>query len=87
MSDLGNEIVLRPRFEISLATEMEKLKTVFDEKAQHPFFIKRIDEHIYIRFQKENTSFWSAQLHLELTSFEKGTTKRITLLSLNHYIT
>ncbi|WP_350287898.1 GTP-binding protein [uncultured Croceitalea sp.] len=75
MSDLGNEIVLRPRFELSLVTEFEKLVAIFDQKAKNPFSIKRIDEHIYIRFKKEETMFWSPQLHLELTSFEKGITK------------
>lgn len=75
MSDLGNEIVLRPRFELSLVTEFEKLTAIFDQKAKNPFSIKRIDEHIYIRFKKEETTFWSPQLHIELTSFEKGITK------------
>ncbi|MDT0606812.1 GTP-binding protein [Croceitalea rosinachiae] len=75
MSDLGNEIVLRPRFEISLVTEIEKLMAFFDQQTQNPFVIKRIDEHIYIRFRQEETTFWSPQLHIELTSFEKGITK------------
>ncbi len=75
MSDLSNEIVLRPRFEISLATEIEKLEEVFDKQTEKTFSIKRIDEHIYIRFHKEETTFWSPQLHLELTSFEQGVTK------------
>ncbi len=72
MSDLVNEIVLRPRFDIRLYTDPEILKTAFDIQAKDPFLLKRIDEHIYIRFKKEATNFWSPQLHLEISSFSKG---------------
>ncbi|WP_190809836.1 GTP-binding protein [Flagellimonas sp. S3867] len=75
MSDLTNEIVLRPRFELSLNTELEQLKLVFDECSKEPFLVKRLDEHIYIKFKKKDTTFWTPQLHLELTSFEKGVSK------------
>lgn len=75
MSDFTNEIVLRPRFEVSLKEDIEQLKLVFDKSAKHPFLIKRLDEHIYIRFKKTDTTFWSPQLHLELTSFEEGISK------------
>ncbi len=75
MSDLANEIVLRPRFEVSLRADIEALKSVFDQSQQDKFLIKRLDEHIYIRFKKMDTTFWSPQLHLELTSFEKGVSK------------
>ncbi|MGW9684032.1 GTP-binding protein [Flagellimonas sp. 2504JD1-5] len=75
MSDLPNEIVLRPRFELSLNTELEHLESIFDEGAKDPFQVKRLDEQIYIRFKKSETNFWTPQLHLELTSFEKGVSK------------
>ncbi len=75
MSDLANEIVLRPRFEVSLRADIEALKSAFDQSQQDKFLIKRLDEHIYIRFKKMDTTFWSPQLHLELTSFEKGVSK------------
>ncbi|SNY94005.1 GTP-binding protein [Flagellimonas pacifica] len=75
MSDLPNEIVLRPRFELSLNTELEGLKQAFDHCSKEPFMVKRLDEHIYIRFKKKDTTFWTPQLHLELTSFEKGVSK------------
>ncbi|WP_396591697.1 GTP-binding protein [Allomuricauda sp. R78024] len=75
MSDFANEIVLRPRFEVSLKEDIEQLKLVFDKSSKDPFLIKRLDEHIYIRFKKTDTTFWSPQLHLELTSFEKGISK------------
>ena len=75
MSDFTNEIVLRPRFEISFHEDLEQLKSVFDKKAPDPFLVKRLDEHIYIRFKKSETNFWTPQVHLELTSFEKGISK------------
>lgn len=75
MSDFTNEIVLRPRFEIAFKEDLERIKAVFDHQAQDPFLIRRLDEHIYIRFKKSETTFWSPQLHLELTSFEQGTSK------------
>lgn len=72
MSDLINEIILRPRFDIVIKKEVEALKSAFDVAPTAPFLLKRIDEHIYIRFQKEQTTFWSPQLHLEISSFEEG---------------
>ncbi|MCL6267789.1 GTP-binding protein [Flagellimonas myxillae] len=75
MSDFTNEIVLRPRFEVPLKEDLDRLKTVFDRKAPHPFLVKRLDEHVYIRFKKSETNFWTPQVHLELTSFEKGISK------------
>ncbi len=72
MSDLVNKIILRPRFDIRLHTTPDILQSAFDIEARHPFLLKRIDEHIYIRFKKEATTFWSPQLHLEISSFEKG---------------
>lgn len=72
MSELVNEIILRPRFDIRLYTNPEILKKAFDIKPEEPFLIKRIDEHIYIRFNKASTNFWSPQLHLEISSFSAG---------------
>lgn len=72
MSELGNEIVLRPRFKIEVSTDLESLKTTFDIVAKNPFSLKRLDEHVYLRFEKSQTDFWSPQLHLEMTSFKKN---------------
>ncbi|AWX43951.1 hypothetical protein HME9304_00949 [Flagellimonas maritima] len=72
MKNIGNEIVLRPRFAISLNSDLEPLMEIFDQTKQDQLLVKRLDEHIYIRFRKKDTTFWSPQLHLELTSFEKG---------------
>ncbi|MDC6365668.1 MULTISPECIES: GTP-binding protein [Flavobacteriaceae] len=75
MSELTNEIVLRPRFQLNLKTDIDRLKQIFDQSTEDPFLVKRLDEHVYIRFQKSKTTFWSPQLHLELLSFEEGITK------------
>jgi len=72
MSELVNEIVLRPRFDIRLFTEPEVLQKAFDVEPKDPFLLKRIDEHIYIRFKKKYTNFWTPQLHLEISSFSPG---------------
>ncbi|MER3374001.1 MAG: GTP-binding protein [Allomuricauda sp.] len=75
MSDFTNEIVLRPRFQVALKTDLEHLKQVFDQSEEGRFVVKRLDEHIYIKFRKSEITFWSPQLHLELTSFEEGVSK------------
>jgi len=72
MSELTNEIVLRPRFRISLKGELEELEQVFDGVHADNFLVKRLDEHIFIKFKKAETNFWPPQLHLELSSYEKG---------------
>lgn len=72
MSDLTNEIVLRPRFRISLKTNLEQLETIFDAPKVDSLVIKRLDEHIFIKFKEAEITFWSPQLHLELSSYEEG---------------
>ncbi|MDF0718018.1 GTP-binding protein [Muricauda sp. 334s03] len=72
MSDLTNEIVLRPRFRVSLKANLEQLESIFDHATSSPFLVKRMDEHIFVKFKKAETTFWTPQLHLELSSFEEG---------------
>lgn len=72
MSDLTNDIVLRPRFRVSLKANLEQLESIFDKASTNPFLIKRLDEHIFVKFKKTETTFWTPQLHLELSSFEEG---------------
>lgn len=54
MSDLTNDIVLRPRFKIDLTVDLESLMKNFDRDSEPPFVMKRLDEHIYLRFKKEH---------------------------------
>ncbi len=72
MSDLTNEIVLRPRFHVSLRTDVDALKHSYDTLKKDGFLISRIDEHVFIKFRKADTNFWTPQLHLELSSYEQG---------------
>jgi len=72
MSDLTNEIVLRPRFRVSLRVNLEQLESIFDAASADSLLIKRLDEHIFVKFRKAETTFWTPQLHLELSSFEEG---------------
>lgn len=72
MANRTNEIVLRPRFQLSVPGNIEDITALFDQSQQEPFVLKRLDEHVYIRFEKKKTTFWTPQLHLELTSFEEG---------------
>ncbi|MDC6384936.1 GTP-binding protein [Flagellimonas taeanensis] len=72
MSDLANEIVLRPRFHVTLRTDMETLKHTYDTHKKDGFLVSRLDEHVFIKFRKADTNFWTPQLHLELSSYEQG---------------
>jgi hypothetical protein len=72
MSDLTNEIVLRPRFHVALKTDMEALKHIYDGCKKEGFLINRLDEHVFIKFRKADTNFWTPQLHLELSTYEEG---------------
>lgn len=72
MSDIINKMVLRPRFDIRIHTDPESIKSAFDIKGTPPFMVKRIDEHVYIRFDTRETNFWTPQLHLEILSFSEG---------------
>ena len=71
MSDLTNELVLRPRFRVSVKADLKDLEATFDTASADPFLIKRLDEEIFVKFKKAETTFWTPQLHLELSSFEE----------------
>ncbi len=63
---LPNEIVLRPRFHVELPRSGEDVLDTFEKVKREPFLIKRLDEHIFIRFNQDHHHFWSPQLHLEI---------------------
>jgi len=50
----------------------EQLESIFDAASADSLLIKRLDEHIFVKFRKAETTFWTPQLHLELSSFEEG---------------
>jgi len=70
MKPLPNEIVLRPRFQIHLAINKEAALTKFEQSQEDPFLIKRLDEHIFIKFNQRYHHFWSPQLHMEFDSID-----------------
>lgn len=66
--EISNEIVLRPRFKLTLNQSNEVALKSFEaaKKNQSDFLISRIDDHIYIKIPKKEQHFWSPQLHLEI---------------------
>jgi len=66
MKTLPNEIVLRPRFQIKLKTNKELALNSFENLDHPPFIIKKIDDHIFIKFNQKEIHFWSPQLQLEI---------------------
>ncbi len=74
---LENEIILRPRFKLKINTDNQKALLAFEKvkKEQTDFVVKRVDNHVIIRFPKEKQHFWSPQLHIEID--EEGEKKSI----------
>ena len=72
---LGNEVVLRPRFKLDLKEDNEAVLSRFEleKTTQSELVVSRIDNHVFIRIPKKEQHFWSPQLHLEIVSFDKGT--------------
>ena len=75
MKPLANDIVLRPRFQLELSEAKEELLQSFENSKAEPFLVKRLDEHIFIKFNKKNNHFWSPQLHLEIESLDEKNSK------------
>lgn len=72
MAALPSEIVLRPRFQLKLKKNKEMALNVFDNGDQAPFIIRKIDDHIFIRFNQKQNHFWSPQLQLEINEENDG---------------
>lgn len=75
MKPLPNEIVLRPRFQFELPMAQQTVLGKFEKAESKPILTKRIDEHIFIKFDKEKNHFWSPQLHLEIIEVDDGNCK------------
>ncbi|SHJ93426.1 GTP-binding protein [Pseudozobellia thermophila] len=75
MKVLPNDIVLRPRFQLELATAKETLLQAFEKSGRAPFVIKRLDDHVFIKFNAGHIHFWSPQLQLEVENMEDGKSK------------
>lgn len=68
MKALSNTIVLRPRFQLDLAIKNEALLTAFEKANTFLFIVKRLDDHIFIKFNSQENHFWSPQLQLEIVT-------------------
>lgn len=75
MKPIPNDIVLRPRFQLELSTPKEQLLESFEKSQIPPFLVKRLDEHVFIKFSPEHNHFWSPQLHLEIDGLNKTSSK------------
>ena len=72
MKALPNEIVLRPRFQLNLKGPAQPILQLFQEVDKPPFKVKISDHHIFIKFNKAETHFWSPQLQIEIVDQEDG---------------
>ncbi|GMN08448.1 hypothetical protein MTsPCn5_38370 [Croceitalea sp. MTPC5] len=75
MKIASNDIVLRPRFQLELAETKENVLESLRQSEKAPFLVKRIDEHIFIKFNQKENHFWSPQLHLEVEERDKKNCK------------
>lgn len=75
MKPLANDIVLRPRFQLELSDAKEELLRSFENSQVDPFLVKRLDEHVFIKFNQKNNHFWSPQLHLEIEALDEKNSK------------
>ena len=70
--ELPNEIVLRPRFQDELPEEASTVLDRLEKAAKTPILVKRMDDHLFFRFNDKERHFWSPQLQLEILDEEKG---------------
>ena len=71
---ISNDIVLRPRFKMELSQSKETLLSAFLEAKvnERGFVVSTLDDHVFIRFPKQELQFWTPQLHLEINEMENG---------------
>lgn len=72
MKALPNEIVLRPRFQRKLKGPAQPILQLFRKLDAPPFIVKISDHHVFIKFNKAETHFWSPQLQIEIVDQEDG---------------
>lgn len=77
MKSLPNTIVLRPRFQMELDTTNATILSAFEKTNKDPFIVKRLDDHVFIKFNTKENHFWSPQLHLEIINNEDLNTSKI----------
>jgi hypothetical protein len=69
-----NDINLRPRFKFEINKSQEGILAAFnDAKSNQSFFvITCIGDHVFIKKPRENNTFWSPQLQIEITQIDKN---------------
>ncbi|MFZ9004848.1 MAG: GTP-binding protein [Robiginitalea sp.] len=70
--ELPNEIVLRPRFQDVFPECAGNILERLEKAGREPFVIKRLDDHLFIKFNDREQHFWSPQLQLEILDEEQG---------------
>lgn len=75
MKPIPNDIILRPRFQLEIPETRETVLKAFEDLKKNAFVIKRLDEHIFIKFRPEQNNFWSPQLHLEIDEIDEKNCK------------
>ena len=83
MKTLSKDIVLRPRFQIQLDRPKDTALDSFENGKSDPFVVKRIDDHVFIKFNKKNIHFWSPQLHLEINEVDDASSRLYGLFGPN----
>ncbi len=73
MALLSNEVVLRPRFRMTLEIPDQEALTRFEENPTEDFVISRVNHHVFIRIPKAQQHYWSPQLHLEIEPEKEDT--------------
>lgn len=75
--ELGEEIVLRPRFSHDIQASMEHLLACFQQakKNTEGVVVTQVEHHVFLKIPKEKQHFWSPQLDLEFSSYEEGNTQ------------
>jgi hypothetical protein len=83
MQLLPNDIVLRPRFQLELTGNKEPILEAFKNAEKAPILVKRMDDHLFIKFEKKETNFWTPQLHLEINDLDDKNSKLYGLFGPN----
>ncbi len=83
MQILPNDIVLRPRFQLELTGKKEALLETFKKAEKPPILVKHMDDHLFIKFEKKETNFWTPQLHLEINEIDENNCKLYGLFGPN----
>ncbi len=83
MKTIPNDIVLRPRFQFELPCTKEVVLEVFEKTEKEPFLVKRLDDHVFIKFNTDKIHFWSPQLQLEINAIDDKNSKLYGLFGPN----